>query len=84
MDSEFDWLARNLESCLGEPDGLPGARPSPIGEDLAKAALVFMANPSRSIVAAARDASPSLSPDQVRRVLKAVAQAILASKSRTF
>jgi hypothetical protein len=83
MDSEFNWLARNLESCLREPDGLPGAGPSPIGEDLAKAALVFMANPSRSMVAAAQDVSPSLSPDQVRGMLKAVADAILASKSRT-
>jgi hypothetical protein len=82
MDSEFDWLARNLESCLGETDRVAGGRPSPVGEDLAKAALVFIANPSRSIVEAAQDVSPALSPDQVRGVLKAVTDAILASKPR--
>jgi hypothetical protein len=80
MESDFNWLARSLESCLWPHDRIPGPGPSSIGEELARAALIFLASPTRSMITAAQTRCPSLTVDQVRDMLKTIAAAILASK----
>jgi hypothetical protein len=80
--NDFDAFARQLESCLWPPERLPGPGPSSVGEELAKAGLLFLSNPTRSMISAAQHVCPELTVEQVRHILRAVAAGILGSKSR--
>jgi hypothetical protein len=80
MYTDFEALARQLESCLWQPERLPNQLPTLVGEELAKAGLLFLSNPTRSMIAAAQRARPDLTADQVRDLLKAIASAIFESK----
>ena len=53
-----------------------------MGEDLAKAALIFLGNPTRAMIKAAQKVCPDLAADQVRGMLKAIAAGIAESRAR--
>jgi hypothetical protein len=80
MTLDFDALAWQLESCLWPPERLPGPGPTAVGEELARAGLLLLSNPTRSMITAAQQECPNLEADQIRDVLRAVAEGVLASR----
>ena len=79
LNSDFDALARQLEIALWQAERLPLPRPTVAGGDLARAALIFFGNPTLSMIEAAQQTQPSLTSDQIRKILRAISASMLAS-----